>query len=115
MGDPHAVRMQWMAATGIGTSKTRACLRRRDPPKTVKDNVCAFMTLAFVLNLFGTSYSGIRWKPVHFPGVAGREIRLGGVVEPAVLIPPGGSARTLWRIASLRGVEMEVCRIDGVG
>lgn len=73
------------------------------------------MTLAFVPNLFGTSYSGIRWKPVHFPGVAGREMRLGGVVEPAVLIPPGGSARILWRIASLRGVEMEVCRIDGVG
>lgn len=48
------------------------------------------MTLAFVPNLFGTSYSGIRWKPVHFPGVAGREMRLGGVVEPAVLIPPGG-------------------------
>lgn len=22
MGDPHAVRMQWMAATGIGASRT---------------------------------------------------------------------------------------------
>lgn len=22
MGDPHAVRMQWMTATGIGVSKT---------------------------------------------------------------------------------------------